>query len=347
MAFFPNVPGSYFKMIYEYAVEPELVSTWTDRRDCRFCWDSFGMDKGRLISRCPSDEWKDRVWKAFLDRAGERDLSEKEKAAWQMRQNRLTTLLMLINETMMIKRPCQWESTMSWIDNVSRENKRIPFHAILTEKSLDKPENTVSFQEVIEQHHSLWDIETSKRIPRKNLDMAKAVRQILCRGQKIHFIDPHFGPENDRYLKSFRSFFQEVIRYRSRPFDIHIEVHLSDKSKYDFFVDECKKKIPGIVPEGLSVTFRRWRKRTGGEKLHDRFILTEIGGVKFSVGLDEGKKGETTDVSLMQISEYKQIWSQYAGPEPAFDPEDAPIVISGTMPCDDTKQSLEYDKKTR
>jgi hypothetical protein len=58
----------------------------------------------------------------------------------------------------------------------------------------------------------------------------------------IHFIDPHFGPENDRYLKSFRVFFQEVIRCRTRPFNINVEVHLSDKSRNDFFVDECNTR---------------------------------------------------------------------------------------------------------
>ena len=318
-------------MIYEYAVEPELVSTWTDRRDCRFCWDSFGMDKGRLISRYPKG-WKKRVWEAFLSRSGENSLSDKEEARSQMQKARLTDLLKHIDENMMIKRPlCQWESTKSWLDNVIRENELIPFHAILTKNSLDKPANTVTFHELFDQPHSLWDIETSKRVPRKPSDMAEVISQILCRGQMIHFIDPHFGPENDRYLKSFRVFFQEVIRCRTRPFNINVEVHLSDKSRNDFFVDECNKKIPGIVPEGLSVTFRRWRKRLGGEKLHDRFILTDIGGVKFSVGLDAGNDGETTDVSLMKSSEYKQIWCQYAGTEPAFDPVFEPLIISGKL----------------
>lgn len=325
-------------MIYEYAVEPELVSTWTDPHDCRFCRDSFGMDKGRLISRY-SKRWKKRVWDAFSDsRTGGTNLSEKELAVWQSRESRLTALLQQMDESMIKRSGVLWDSTMSWIDNICREDNRIPFHAILAKNSLESLTNIITYHDLLERSHSLWDIETSKRIPRKTSDMAKAVCLMLCRGQKIHFIDPHFVPGKKRYLTSFQAFFREIIRYRSQPYNIHIEVHLSAGNLgNNFFIDECKQKIPGIVPEGLIVTFRRWRQRQGGEKLHDRFILTDIGGVKFSVGLDEGKKGETTDVSLMQLSEYKQIWSQYAGPEPAFDPEDVPLVISGTMPCDDIK----------
>ena len=38
---------------------------------------------------------------------------------------------------------------------------------------------------------------------------------------------------------------------------------------------------------------RRLKQKQDGEKLHNRYILTDLGGVTFGTGLDEGKKGET------------------------------------------------------
>ena len=38
-------------MIHEYALEPELVATWTDRNTCRYFKESFGLGQGRLVSQ--------------------------------------------------------------------------------------------------------------------------------------------------------------------------------------------------------------------------------------------------------------------------------------------------------
>jgi Regulator of RNA terminal phosphate cyclase/Sigma-54 interaction domain/CRISPR-associated protein (Cas_Csm6) len=68
----------------------------------------------------------------------------------------------------------------------------------------------------------------------------------------------------------------------------------------------------------LSERPREWRQREGGEKLHNRYILTDIGGVSFAVGLDDGDDGETDEVTLLEEKTYKFRWMQYRGPEQAF-----------------------------
>ena len=76
-----------------------------------------------------------------------------------------------------------------------------------------------------------------------------------------------------------------------------IEVHTSAEftETEEFFRGECKRRLRRCVPEGIQVLVRRLRQKQDGEKLHNRYILTDLGGVAFGIGLDDGNgnEGET------------------------------------------------------
>ena len=65
--------------------------------------------------------------------------------------------------------------------------------------------------------------------------------------------------------------------------------------------------------------------------IHNRFVLTDRGGVKFGIGLDDddGDDGQTDDVDLLSQETFDLRWRQYALMQ-AFD-EAVPIAtITGT-----------------
>lgn len=55
--------------------------------------------------------------------------------------------------------------------------------------------------------------------------------------------------------------------------------------------------------------------------LHNRYILTDVGGVQFGVGLDEGDPGMTDDVVLLEANVFNRRLQDFAGPAYAFDIE--------------------------
>ena len=76
---------------------------------------------------------------------------------------------------------------------------------------------------------------------------------------------------------------------------------------------------------------RRLSEKQGGERLHNRYILTDLGGVTFGIGLDEGADGGTDDLALMGRGQYELRWSQYVGNPPAgFEQEGMPVEVIGT-----------------
>ena len=72
-------------------------------------------------------------------------------------------------------------------------------------------------------------------------------------------------------------------------------------------------------------------RNRGGEQLHNRYILSDLGGVSFGYGLDEGDEGETDDITLMDKDQHQHRWFQYSeNPLVAFEQEGTPVEVVGT-----------------
>jgi hypothetical protein len=114
--------------------------------------------------------------------------------------------------------------------------------------------------------------------------------------------------------------FLKFVDYRSS--QITIELHTADHDRAPSLTDferECKTYLPRHLPDGITLIVRRWKERTGDEGLHNRYILTDVGGVKFSWGIGEGDLGTSDDVSLLDVENYRFRMQQYDGPKHAFD----------------------------
>ena len=180
-----------------------------------------------------------------------------------------------------------------------------------------------------------WDFSNEAIVQKVAGEMARVVEPMLRVCNEVIFIDPHFGKDMDpnrhqsRYLRSFEAFFQSIIvsRYLKNP--DRIEIHTSDGVNFSHFRDAIEAKLPGIVPIGLKVKVIRWRQRQEGPELHDRYIITDIGGVEFSKGLDIGKKGATEKITLLGKKSYTLYWHRYCGSSPDFDSADEPLEIIG------------------
>ena len=89
-------------------------------------------------------------------------------------------------------------------------------------------------------------------------------------------------------------------------------------------------RLRRCVPEGMRVVIRRLTQKPDGERLHNRYILTDLGGVAFGVGLDDGGAGETDDLTLLERAVYELRWGQYGGNPPTeFLQEEEPFEVVG------------------
>ena len=303
-------------MIHEYAIEPALaVNLAKNRNEFEYYYEKFGLGQPRIMSAFPRlANWRKQFRHAISD-------------ATDFEIQRITAFFNLLTERCVCRNGYSYDGNYSWLENSEDENKRIAFHAILALDNPRKNQAVLSSKNI--KKDSLWNIEEQNCCPRKASDMATLLKSLLINCQQLYFIDPHFGPENLRHRRPLSAFLFKVIKNPSKVKIKSIEIYTSAKSTEKFFKQECRENLPGIVPSGLEITLKRWKEKTGGPKLHERFILTDIGGVKVGPGLDDGKAGEDFEVMLLKRNLFEKHWKDYVE-NPAFDLAEEPIVINGS-----------------
>ena len=310
-------------MIHEYALEPELVASWHGLLKYRLFVEMFGLGAGRVVSRYPK-KWTKLVWDAF-----EADFG---KTASPVDRSRMGKLLKQITKPV-AKRPGRiWEATHDWLTNAENEHTRKPFHAILARNNPRGNTGVLRESEVLEGTAKGWDAPGTATVPRNAEEMAKSVAPMLRCATKILFVDPYFRANEERFRKPLTAFLQNAdTQGLQRAVELHTSASYRNAPSWDFFRQECEEKLPPVIPEGMTLAVYRWKEREGGEKLHNRYILTDIGGVSFLIGLDEGDPGsnETDDVARLSANTYAKRWQNYAQPNGAFDLDGEIFQIEG------------------
>jgi hypothetical protein len=306
-------------VIYEYALDPQTVASWHRQAEYTFFAGEFGLGSPRAMSAYP----RFGLWRRDVIRAA------KATGAADMDWGRITALLGVLQANKIERGDAPFDGARTWLENAEDEHGRTTFHAIM---ALDNPRGRPfvipgSMTGVIA--HPLWACIRNDNRPRRSVHMCNCVRNMLRLARTVAFVDPHFHPGSPRYQSSMAEFLKTLVVNRATPAG-RIEIHTALDTPGSAFVGVFQREMPALTPSGITVRLRRWAQKPGGEKLHDRFILTNLGGAKFSVGLDEGDHGETTDIDLLNSAQYELRWSQYMGTPPAFDSPEPPTDVVGT-----------------
>jgi hypothetical protein len=271
-------------MIYkEVAIEPAYLSNW-DR--VRLLVSQFGLDYGRLISDFPSDKWRFLVWRSCAN-------------CLPVDRNKIVEYLNS-SDAKLINNRRDFREAKTWIENAKRENASLkPFHLVVT---CDKHEGIPEFVQGDELHDNgeRWKPEMDEIIPRRADDMANIAKELLFRASEVAFIDPNYEPDRS-FNKPLQQFIAHAVQ-GGRP--VRMEYHLKDDSSDEYFTGKLKEMLLRgwlRLPQGYGIKFIRWKSFNwpSRDKMHPRYIMTDLGGLSFDYGLDEGNDGETTDVHIL------------------------------------------------
>lgn len=306
-------------MIHAYALEPELVARWTAHAEYRFIRDKFGLGTPRVML----DVVKFTRWKALVKKAAE------NLPLTDLDHTRLTELLKLLSDRRSRRPDREYDSAVSWQENAEREFDRREFAAVLATANPRSHRGVVAGSS-LDESDPRWRRDLGASPSRTPEGLTLVLAPLLVNSQQIHLIDPHFGPGNSRHRKVLEALLGALDEHGARPevFCVHCG---SKMSKVSF--EEEARAMAARLPSTQTVSFRRWTARDGGEYLHNRYVLTDLGGVMLGVGLDEGREaereGQTDDVLLLPPTQYERRWSQYAEANGAFALVDEPAPVTG------------------
>ncbi|MDH3581182.1 MAG: hypothetical protein OEM91_11225 [Hyphomicrobiales bacterium] len=216
---------------------------------------------------------------------------------------------------------------MAWLENALHEHSRLPFHSILARSPMANCAQVLTEKD-IDNDHDLWKISTGHTIKRTADASADAVGSMLRLSRRIILVDYMLGFENRRYRETVRKFLYAAVKSRPNENLDTVEIVSASYAPVDFFEDTCRQQLPRLIPAGVKVRVWKIAQLDGGDRPHNRFILTNLGGVQFGWGLDEGRGGgELDDVSIMPRESFDRRWLQYGDLAGHFQVEAGPIEI--------------------
>lgn len=279
-------------MIGEYAVDPVVL---TDQNILKLSISLFGFSKGRLISNFPP-KWDTSIFKYYKKNAKPKELTIICERLALLKKSIITT-------------GRYFDFNNNWYNNASREHSLDPFHALICRIN-PEGRGEIIRPEDLSELHELLTIDTSPCINRSATEMASAISSLLKLSTKVLFIDPHFNRLNSRHINPFLKFVELLeVRHRNLPYQT-VQYHSGDDN--NGFLQDLQEKLVKRLNSRLPLSFYQHPV----DNLHNRYILTNIGGVRFGIGLDEDQDGSKPEdeVCLLSESTYKKRWNDFYNP---------------------------------
>ena len=293
-------------MIREFAVDPELFCQWDHHVVLRH---AFSREQGRLISAFP------RRWKGLIREVLDRVEENKQLTAMQLLA--ITEWLRCEPGTQdgrMTKCDAAYDGTKAW--HLNAEDSYAAFEGILSHREFDAP-NAIRADETHSYvTTSAFKAETQRTVQRRKRPIIDCVRPVLKGAAQIKVIEPHFDPNKERFRNVLEALLDRLSQDGSSV--RAVELHIGDPSDADMSQDrplrfttaELHHRLLPLLRSGWTLRVHLWRR--GKEKLHPRYLLTDLAGVQIDHGWDEGElESETTPIHLMSESRRSQEWRRY------------------------------------
>lgn len=313
-------------MIYEYALDPNLVVNWAINGTGRVVG-QFGMDQRRLLSEFPKD-WTGQAYGEFYKHFEYDDTS----LEFQNAQPEFEAYVQLLTDHT-VRRNRTIDDSKSWLDEAVREHSSRPFHAIMASHTGEGACTSVITPNVIDDiRDGRWYLPTIASARKTAAEIAQAVAPLLKVANKIVLIDPYFDPSEPRFLATFEET-MKIAFGASRCIEtwpsvtIMTNVYQAHRQRDGEFTASQKANVaadlthkanqhlPRHLPKGACVDFYCLENPPSGDAFHNRFVLTDVGGVIAPYGLDDFSSGAThnakDDLQPMSKGVYEGRWKQY------------------------------------
>lgn len=296
-------------MFYEFALEPAVITGW---ERARYFLERFGASRGRFLAKLP------KTWaRAVLESANCGDV-EKKRIETKLEQ-------LVRNRAFSTRVVSDYPNAMPWVDRAKAEHSKKPFRAIVAAGEGTAP---IIAADKVSDEDPLWRVEQGQFVSREPNAFATALALLIGFSKHLVVIDPHF--------RANRSPRTEVLAVCSAALgpgsrvDVHASLDYERAPSYAVARQEAESELPRLIPAGLRVSVSFWNARSPGKRLHNRYVITDVGGVQFGDSIERGGTDQVDRLSIMEEDSRASVWSDYMGATPAFDRAGDAFVITGT-----------------
>ena len=274
-------------MLYEYAVEPKAIgASW---ESFRYLIEKFGFHRGRLISQFPG-KWIQLVVEAA-----------KQSGMQDVRYKSLVNRLQKAKREALIRSGREYDPHAGdWLDNAIEQHTLDPFHAIIASENWGDNDFILVAEDIVEET-PLMNTRTDWGVERTSEAIAEAMSPLLKFSKKILFLDPYLDIREQRYRETLKASLEIVAAHQPGNFqcEIHFCTHDSRPST-EFIIDNAADWLSGILPESLSILLFCWAVKADGDIFHDRYLVTDRGGMSLGAGLSSESAHQKVHLYLLE-----------------------------------------------
>jgi hypothetical protein len=300
-------------MFQEYAVDPKLFSTL---EKFKYWAKDFGAENGRVISEYPSKEWIKMAYEAIA----ETDTVKRQSLSARISKMREKKLLAKFNRS-------DYDPPLGWLNNACKQHHRSSFQALI---ATDAPEGipSILLADDIDQDTEPYKCQRDCLCSRNGPALASKLRSFLHSAYDLKIIEPYFQPEEPRFAEPLRYILETAKEgVRLRTVEIHVSAEHSSVRNPTYFAQNCVLHLPQLLPTECSMRVFKWGNTFNGRKPHDRFLLSQLGGVQLGIGI-AAQQDDEVFLSLLTEETRRRLWATYSDAGSAFPLEDTPLKIS-------------------
>jgi len=283
-------------MIFEYALEPQLLSNWSSFQRLVSL---FGIPRGRLISRYP------KRWLRLVYDSVPSGTTEKAK---------IEIALKRVERELLLPRNHQWEDSKDWLPNALHEHGRSPFQAILASSSSSICSLVIDATDLdCTDLPLLLKAGPRSIVTRDAAELGKVLRPLLLVSKRVLIIEPNFTIKSPRFREPLSAIAFAALDLQKRVrVDCDVELHLG-MDKLDEYVDKAAALdtfLSPQLPEKMAISVTGWNK----DDLHNRYVITESFAIMLGegLGLPDSRSSRPDDVlALVDEATASELMSRY------------------------------------
>ena len=293
-------------MYKEYAVEPSAIGqSW---EVFRYLIEKFDFEEGRLISRFP------RKWERMVLEAAKAE--DVPNAAFL----KIVEKLRRKKDSALLKAGREYDpSKPGWIENALASHQERPFEGIIVRREIE--DGQAILVDDVDDDHPLLVRARSADVPRTAAGISEACSTLLASSNSVDLVDPFFDlrPNQGNYLDPLSLMLNKFSAGRE---NLIVRVHYRDhqsRPPEQILLQSSGVWTQGIIPAGVELHLIAWAEKPGGEDFHDRFVLTELGGLQVGAGLAATNQNENATVTILDTVHAGQIRAKFSDGSNAFD----------------------------
>lgn len=286
-------------MIKEFALEPVVLAA--SFRDFTYFIEKFGIVHGRVISAFP------RKWKKLVYEAAQANL----RGSLELR--RIEERLKNISDDVLMALGREGgDGTQPWLARAVVEHAHKPFAAIIASGNPDAHADVLLAAE-LDETEVRFQASGQRHIARTATEIVDCVGLLLDVATTVKLIDPYFDPTKARWRRMLSLVMARLARNGQA--GVTLEIHRVDDALPANLKALFDPTIPKILPPDLTVEVFLHPEKA----MHNRFVLTNIGGAAYKTGLDDNEDGNSTPedvVVLLGRDVFNREWATFSGKSP-------------------------------